>query len=85
MDNLERLMKTCGQYFFRLERQLDFFVASGIFKLGKLDKEGNYKGNSQEIRFFEGETPLIAMQKMYYELKQHYEKEFDPNGSTEEK
>lgn len=85
MDTLQRLIYACGRYFFRIEKQLHFFVASGTFKLGKIDKKtGGYKGPSQEIRYFEGETPLAATQKLYYELKTHYEKEFNPKGAPED-
>lgn len=79
MDTLERLILSCGKYFEKVERQINFYVASGIFKLGKIDKKtGAYKGPSQELRFFEGATPLEATQKLYYELKKHYENEFNP-------
>jgi hypothetical protein len=77
-DTLERLIISCGKYFQKVEKQLDYFIASGSFKLGKIDKTGNYKGQSQELRFFEGKTPLEATQKLYYELKKHYENEFNP-------
>ena len=76
MDNLERLILSCGKYFARLDKQLDHYVASGAFKLGKIDKKnGGYKGPSQELRFFEGKTPTEATQKLYYELRKHYETE----------
>lgn len=78
-DSLDRLIASCGKYFAGITRSAGFFTASGLFKLGKLDRNGLYKGNSQEVRWFEGKTPLDATQKLYYELKKHYEKEFSPN------
>lgn len=72
-DSLEKLIIDCGKYFVRLDRELEKYCAVGIFKLGKIDKKnGDYKGSSQELRFFDGDTPLIAIQNLYYELKGHY-------------
>jgi hypothetical protein len=73
MAPLEELINKCDKYFFKLEKQLGSFCASGIFKLGKLDpKTKDYKGNSQEVRYFEGQSPSEAVSKLYYELKNHY-------------
>lgn len=80
MDTLERLIQSCGKYFVSVSRQLNRYTATGIFKLGKLGKDGLYKGPSQEVRYFEADTPLAATQKLYYELKKHYEEEFNPSS-----
>lgn len=74
-DEICNLILKCGSYFVKLEKEIDSYVAGGIFTLGRKTKSGARIGRSQEVRFFKDASPLMAMQKLYYEIKNHYGEE----------
>lgn len=58
---IEKTILTLGEKFYKLHRELNYYVASGVFKPKK--KRG-VDSKSQEVRFYEGKTPSEAMDKL---------------------
>lgn len=57
---IKQLILKCGNKFVALKRELEVYVASGIFKYGK---------NGQEVKYFNDKDPENAMIKLYNALE----------------
>lgn len=62
-DKMKSLILSLGNDFVKLDFSLGRYCAAGIFKVGKTKKS-----LMQEVKYFEDECPLEAVNKLYIEL-----------------